>query len=89
MAVIRANPEPPRESGGGHAMTGYRVVFFKYLLSSDGHLFKCLQYRVEIRRAKNADRAIKAAERRYERLRHVRDWRLYADAFELEACSPV
>src|SRR5436305_15203030 len=69
------------------AMTGYRVTFFKRLLSSDGHPFNCLQHTIEIRRAKNAERAIKAAERRYERLCHVPDWRLHADTFESEACS--
>src|SRR5436190_6967567 len=34
----------------------YRVAFFKHLLSSDGHPFKCLQHTVEVRRAKNAER---------------------------------
>jgi len=66
----------------------YRVAFFKHLLSSDGHPFKCLQHTIEIRRAKDAERAIQAAEHRYERLCHVPDWRLHADTFELEACSP-
>jgi hypothetical protein len=70
-------------------MTRYRVTFFKHLLSSDGHPFKYLQHTIEIRRAKNADRAIKAAERRYERLCQVPDWRLHADMFELQACSPM
>jgi hypothetical protein len=63
----------------------YRVAFFKHLLSSDGHQFKCLQHMIEIRHARNAERALKAAEYRYERLCHVPDWRLYADTFELEA----
>jgi hypothetical protein len=70
-------------------MTQYRVAFFKHLLSSDGHPFKCLQHTVEIRRAKNADRAIRAAERRYERLCHLSDWRLHADTFELEAVFAI
>jgi len=65
----------------------YRVAFFKHLLSSDGHPFKCLQHTVEVRRAKNAERALKAAEYRYGRHSHVPDWKLYADTFELEACS--
>ena len=63
----------------------YRVAFFKHLLASDGHQFKCLQHVIEIRHARNAERALKAAEYRYERLCHVPDWRLYADTFELEA----
>jgi hypothetical protein len=66
-------------------MTEYRISFFKNLLSSDGHLFKCFQQAIEIRRARNAGRAIEAAERRYERLRHVADWKLCADALELDA----
>ena len=62
----------------------YRVIFFKNLLSSDGHAFKCLQQSIVIRRAKNSDRALEAAKRRYERLCHVADWRIYADGAELE-----
>src|SRR5262249_28336498 len=54
----------------------YHVAFFKHLLSSDGHQFKCLQCVIKIRHARNAERAIKAAEHRYERLCHVPDWRL-------------
>ncbi len=65
-------------------MSLYQVIFFKHLLSSDGHPFKCVQQKIAIRIAKNIDRAVEAAQRRYERLRHVRDWTLYADSFELE-----
>lgn len=72
------------ESSESPAMDCYRVTFFKHLLSSDGHPFKCVQRAIEIRRAKNADRAIAAAERRYERLHRVPDWKLYADCFEVE-----
>ena len=39
---------------------------------------------IEIRRAKSPDRAVRAAERRYERRHHVPDWQLYADTLELE-----
>jgi hypothetical protein len=62
----------------------YRVRFFKNLLSSDGHAFKCLQQSVVIRRAKSSDRAVEAAKRRYERICHVADWRIYADNVEVE-----
>jgi hypothetical protein len=65
-------------------MGRYRVSFFKTLLSSDGHPFKCLQLTIEIPHARNTDRAIKAAKRRYERLRRVPDWMLHADTFEVE-----
>jgi hypothetical protein len=65
-------------------MPHYRVSFFKDLLSSDGHPFKCIQQVIEIRRSRSADRAVEAAELRYERLHNIPDWRLYADCLELE-----
>ena len=68
-------------------MTCYRVTFFKDLLSSDGHQFRCPQATIEIRRARSADRAVQAAERRFERIRRKRDWKLCADCLELEDAS--
>ena len=65
-------------------MTIYTVNFFKNLLSSNGHRFKCLQRAIEIRQARNVDRAVQAAERRYARFHRVRDWKLYADDLEVE-----
>jgi hypothetical protein len=65
-------------------MSQYRVSFFKYLLNSDGHQFRCLQQSIVIHRAKNIDRAVEAAKRRYERRCHVHDWSLYADSLELQ-----
>jgi len=65
-------------------MSCYRVIFFKNLLSSDGHPFKCIQRAIDIRHARNADGAVEAAELRYERLHRVHDWTLYADFLELE-----
>jgi hypothetical protein len=62
----------------------YRVSFFKKLLSSDGHHFRCLQQSIVIRRARSDERAVEAAKRRFERLCHVTDWTLYADGVELE-----
>jgi hypothetical protein len=62
----------------------YRVSFFKELLSSDGHHFRCLQQSIVIRRARSDERAVEAAKRRFERLCHVTDWTFYADSVELE-----
>ena len=62
----------------------YRVSFFKALLSSDGHQFRCLQQSIVIRRARSVERAVEAAKRRFERRCRVTDWRLYADGVELE-----
>jgi hypothetical protein len=62
----------------------YRVSFFKDLLNSNGHRFRCLQQSIVIRRARSAERAVEAAKRRFERLCHLADWRFYADGVELE-----
>jgi hypothetical protein len=70
-------------------MCGYRVRFFKTLLSSDGHRFKCLQQTIDIGSAKDVDRAAEAAKRDYERVRHIPDWTLHADEFEVETMAPV
>jgi len=68
-------------------MTSYRVSFFKDLLSSDGHPFRCLQQTIQVRRARDPSRAVEAAKRRYERICQVPDWRLHADNLELQAYS--
>jgi hypothetical protein len=68
-------------------MPSYRVTFFKDLLSSDGHQFKCPQRTIEIRRSKDYDRAIAAAKRRYQRLTRIPDWKRRADWFEIEKVS--
>jgi hypothetical protein len=66
-------------------MTGYRVNFFKDLLSSDGHPFKVLQRTITIARSKNADRAVQVAQRRFERVKNIPDWKLHADSVETES----
>ena len=65
-------------------MSRYLVTFFKRLSNSDGHEFNCPQQSIEIRRAKSVDRAVEAAERRYERLCNLPDWTLHADTRELQ-----
>lgn len=65
-------------------VTSYKVSFFKNLLSSDGHQFKCLQGTIEIRRARSVDRAVQAAERRFARLQRMPHWMIHADNLELE-----
>jgi hypothetical protein len=62
----------------------YRVIFFKNLLSTDGHQFRCLQQSIVIRRARSVERAVEAAKRRFERVCHAVDWKLHADGVELE-----
>jgi hypothetical protein len=65
-------------------MTNYRVSFFKDVLSSDGHPFKCLQQVFEIRDARSAHRAVQAAECQYQGLRGIQKWTLHADYLEVE-----
>ena len=65
-------------------MTSYRVTFFKNLVNSNGHQFTCPQGTIEILRARNYRRAFQAAERRYERVKKIANWTLYADFAELE-----
>jgi hypothetical protein len=69
---------------GVRVMNRYLVTFFKNVSSSDGHIFKCPQQRIEIRHARSVDRALRAAERRYERLCKLADWKLHADTREVE-----
>lgn len=65
-------------------MTSYRVTFFKNLINSNGHPFKCPRDTIEIRRARDLDRAFQAAERRYERAKKIGNWTLHADVAELQ-----
>jgi hypothetical protein len=64
-------------------MNGYRVTFFKHLVNSDGHQFKCSQGVVMIHHAKTKERALRAAQRRFERsLKSA--WCLHADFAAIE-----
>ena len=65
-------------------MPAYRVKFFKNLVSSDGHPFKCLQRVVDVRNCKSPERAVQAAKHRFRRAEHVIDWKLHADTLETE-----
>ena len=64
-------------------MTCYRVSFFKNVLSSDSHPFRIVQRVVEVRRCKNADEAVKVAQRRFAELEYVPHWKLHADLVEV------
>lgn len=66
-------------------MIGYHIKFFKHLVSSTGHPFKVLQRVIDIRRSKSKERAVQAAQRRFERAEHMPEWKLHADTIEVEA----
>jgi hypothetical protein len=70
-------------------MSRYRVSFFKNLLSSSGHQFKCLQQQIGTPQMDSADHARESATREFEHLRGTLDWRLFADSVEIESAKPV
>jgi hypothetical protein len=62
-------------------MSQYTVSFFKNLLSSYGHQFKCLQAAIEVR-SRSSKEAVKLAQQRFAHLKRIPDWRIYADVIE-------
>ena len=60
------------------------ITFFKYVRSSNGHEFKCVQETITIECAKSIDRAVEAAKRRFERRRRVVNWHPHSDGFDVE-----
>jgi hypothetical protein len=68
-------------------MVGYRVSFFKHLLSSDGHPRRCLQEQLEVPEAESVERAIHSATRQFETLHGLTNWKLFADAIEVDAAE--
>ena len=64
-------------------MTAYHVRFIKDLCDSTGHTHKCVQGVVDIGRARDSERAVQAAKRRFERMKGITRWDLYADTVEL------
>jgi hypothetical protein len=65
-------------------MSTYHVSFFKNLLSSDGHPFKCLQRRIDVTDAESAAQAAESASRAFEAL-YGCPWKLHADSIEINA----
>ena len=69
-------------------MPEYRVKFFKHLLSSDGHPFKCPQHTVDITGAASSEEAVRSAWVDYERAMNGRA-RFCADVAEAELIKPA
>ena len=63
-------------------MSAYYVSFFKTLLSSDGHAFKCLQRQIDITEAESSDQAEEYACKAFESL-YGCPWELHADSIEV------
>ena len=68
-------------------MSMYHVSFFKYLISSDGHPFKCLQKRIGVSDAESAEQATESASRAFEAL-YGCPWKLRADSIEVIGADP-
>ena len=64
-------------------MEQYRVRFMKRLCNDIGVQHNCLQASIDIHRAKSAERALRAAQQRFQRSRRTADWRIYADVCEI------
>jgi hypothetical protein len=65
-------------------MSAYHVSFFKNLLSSDGHPFKCLQRRIDVTDAESPAQAAQSASKAFEAL-YGCPWKLHADSIEINA----
>jgi hypothetical protein len=68
-------------------MSAYHVSFFKNLLSSDGHPFKCLQRRIDVTDAESPAQAAQSASKAFEAL-YGCPWKLHADSIEIIATDP-
>jgi hypothetical protein len=68
-------------------MSAYHVSFFKNLLSSNGHPFKCLQERIDISDAQSFAQAAEAASRAFEAI-YGGPWNLHADSIEVTTVGP-
>src|SRR5262249_38068331 len=90
LSKRRLVSKKPRRLGNcSHKTTGklqpwssVASVFFKDLVSSDGHPSGSLQQSIEI---SDISSAVEAAKRRYEQLRRVPIWSLCADRLEVES----
>lgn len=65
-------------------MSHYRVSYFKNLLSSDGHQFKCLQQQFDFPNVENAEEAAETAARQFINLRGVHRLKTFVDAIQVE-----
>jgi hypothetical protein len=66
-------------------MSEYRVQFVKRLCNDVGLQRTCVQAVVDVRRSRSEERAIRAAQKRFERLKRIPDWTIYADRCEIVA----
>jgi hypothetical protein len=70
-------------------MAEYRVLFFNNLVNSEGKPFKCLQRAITVSSAKDAGEASEEAQREFERLEDVPNWKCHAQFLEVESRDNV
>jgi hypothetical protein len=63
-------------------MRTYKITFYKNLLSSDGHPFRCPQ-QVIVSEGHTSAEAVDAAKREFAGQWKVRDWRQHADEYDV------
>jgi len=66
-------------------MASYCVNFYRVLLSSDGHPFRCLQGQIDVPEVESSTEAAEIASKRFEALHRIPDWKIHADAREIVA----
>jgi hypothetical protein len=64
-------------------MPRYRVCFYKHLVNSDGHPFKCLQAQIDVRNCATEAQAAQRAAKTFEAAYGLQNWELHADAIEV------
>ncbi len=65
-------------------MSHYQIRFIKKLHDDSGHGYNCLQGVIDIRSARDSQRAVEAAKRRFERMKRIPRWDLHADTLEID-----
>jgi hypothetical protein len=69
------------------AMSHYRVYYYKNLLSSDGHQFKCLQQQIDLPNVESAEKAEEIAAGQFESLHGLHSLRWFTDVIEVESVN--
>ena len=64
-------------------MPSYRVSFINDI-PRNGKLFHCCQRSIIVRTARNPERAVEAAKKRFARIEGIRNWKIHAGRIELE-----
>lgn len=78
---------PSQPSRPVAATSRHTIRFTKLICDDTGHAHKFTQ--VEVRRSRNGERVIKAAQRRFARMHRSKKWDLHTDGFEVQQLEPT